>query len=229
MSSDAPFDPSAIRGTMSAQVTLGMPLKADLPPGSTKYSIAVEATNFSADRMIMGQKVEVGAAAGERHAAGLPAQGRCQDRRHAGQPRIPQIAQRAGRRNPHCQASLDEAARTNLGFDTGERISGAIPIRLSGRVATSSDREGRFAVEADLTPAQIDGLLPGWAKPSGKPARATFTLTTKPQSIRIEDLLIEGAGGGVKGTIDFDGSGRSAIGQFPGLRFFRRRSRQPQD
>ena len=35
-----------------------MPLKADLPPGSTNYSISVETTNFAADRMIMGQKVE---------------------------------------------------------------------------------------------------------------------------------------------------------------------------
>ena len=88
----------------------------------------------------------------------------------------------------------DEAARANLGFEMGEAVSGAIPIRLSGRVATGSDREGRFNIEADLTSTQIDGLLPGWAKPSGKPARATFVLTTRPQSIRVEDLLIEGAG-----------------------------------
>jgi hypothetical protein len=43
---------------MSAQVALGMPLKPDLPPGSTNYAIAVDATNFSAEHMIMGQKVE---------------------------------------------------------------------------------------------------------------------------------------------------------------------------
>ena len=55
---DAPFDPSTIRGTVSAQVALGMPVKSDLPPGSTNYAITVDATNFSADRMIMGQKVD---------------------------------------------------------------------------------------------------------------------------------------------------------------------------
>src|SRR5262249_34731167 len=105
----------------------------------------------------------------------------------------------------------------NLGFEMGEAISGAIPIRLSGRVATGSDREGRFNIEADLTSTQIDGLLPGWAKPSGKPARATFVLTTKPQSIRVEDLLIEGAG--VKGTIDFAGSGEVQSASFPSYGF----------
>src|ERR1700684_3242400 len=56
--SDAPFDPTAMRGNLTAQVSLGMPLKADLPPGSTNYTIALETTNFAADRMIMGQKVE---------------------------------------------------------------------------------------------------------------------------------------------------------------------------
>ena len=66
---------------------------------------------------------------------------------------------------------------------------------------------------------EIDGLLPGWAKPSGKPARATFTLTTKPQSIRIEDLLIEGSGSGVKGSIDLDGSGEVQSAHFPAYGF----------
>ena len=115
--------------------------------------------------------------------------------------------------------TLDEAARNSLGFDVGDAITGNIPIRLSGRVAMTAEREGRFAVDADLTPARIDGLLPGWAKPSGKPARATFTLTTKPQSIRIEDLLIEGSGSGVKGSIDLDGSGEVQSAHFPAYGF----------
>ncbi len=83
----------------------------------------------------------------------------------------------------------------------------------------TAEREGHFTVDADLTPAQIDGLLPGWSKASGKPARATFTLTTKPQSIRIEDLLIEGSGGGVKGSIDLDGSGEVQSAHFPAYGF----------
>ena len=33
-----------------------------------------------------------------------------------------------------------------------------------------------MSVEADLTPVKIDNLLPGWVKPAGKPAHATYTL-----------------------------------------------------
>ena len=98
--SDAPFDPAAMRGNLSAQVSLGMPLKADLPPGSTNYSVSVETTNFAADRMIMGQKVEFGDAAGDRQSARLPAQRRCQDRRRADEPGISQSAKRGGGRSP---------------------------------------------------------------------------------------------------------------------------------
>lgn len=211
---EAPFDPSTIRGTVSAQVTLGMPIQSDLPPGSTNYAITVDAANFSADRMIMGQKVD---------AAMLRATATPQGFQLKGDVRIGStpvsLEYRKARGDAEAEVRLigtfDEAARNSLGFDVGDAIAGAIPIRLSGRVAMTSDREGRFAVDADLTPAQIDGVLPGWAKASGKPARATFTLTTKPQSIRIEDLLIEGSGGGVKGSIELDGTGEVQSAYFP--------------
>src|ERR1700691_1220304 len=119
----------------------------------------------------------------------------------------------------HIQGMLDESMRNNLGLDPANSISGAVPMDITGRVGTTTDRDGRFSVTADLTPAQIEGYLPGWEKQSGKPARATFTLTTKPQSIRIDDLLIEGAGGGVKGNIEFDGSGDLQSANFPSYGF----------
>jgi hypothetical protein len=212
--SDAPFEPSTMRGNLTAQVTLGMPLRADLPTGSTNYTIAVEATNFSAERMIMGQKVDAAVLRANATPQGFQLKG---DVKIAGAPMSLEYRKARGEADAEVrlQGMLDETARSNLGFDMGEAVSGAIPIRLAGRVATSSDREGRFNIEADLTSAQIDGLLPGWAKPSGKPARATFVLATKPQSIRIEDLLIEGAGAGVKGTIDFDSGGEVQSANFP--------------
>ena len=56
--SGAPFDPATTRGTLSAQVELGMPLRPDLPKGSTEYNITVDLTNFTAEKMMFGQKVE---------------------------------------------------------------------------------------------------------------------------------------------------------------------------
>jgi hypothetical protein len=216
--SDLPFDPATVRGTMSASVTLGIPIKADPPPGSTTYAITVDATNFSADHMIMGQKVEAAALRASATQQGFQLKG---DVKVGEAPVSLEYRKNRGEAEAEIrlQGMLDEAARKSLGLDPGGAINGSIPVRLAGRVTTGSDREGRFNIEADLTPAQIDGLLPGWTKPSGKPARATFTLLSKPQSTRIEDLLIEGAGGGVKGTVDFDASGELQSANFPSYGF----------
>jgi len=216
--SDLPLDPTTVRGNMTEQVSLGLPLRDNPPPGSITYGITVDATNFSADHLIMGQKVE---------AALLRASATPQGFQIKGDVKIggtsANLEYRKMRDEPDAevriQGMLDEATRNNLGFKSGTSIGGAIPIRLSGRVGSATDREGRFAVEADLTSAQIDGLMPGWVKPSGKPARATFTLTTKPQSIRIDDLLIEGSGGGVKGALELDGAGELQSANFPAYGF----------
>jgi hypothetical protein len=217
-SSGAPFDPAMTHGTMSANVALAMPLKPDLPPGSSTYSITVDATNFAADNMIMGQKVEAAALKVIANNQGFLLKG---DVKIGGTPASLEYKKLHGDNDAevHIQGMLDETARNNLGLDPSNSISGSIPIRLAGRVDTTSEHNGRFTIEADLTPCQIEGFLPGWAKPSGKPARATFTLTTSPQSTRIDDLLIEGAGGGVKGTIELDGSGELQSATFPSYGF----------
>jgi Protein of unknown function len=215
---DVPFEASAIRGNVSAQVTLGMPLKADLPTGSTNYAVNVEATNFAADRMIMGQKLEAAVLRATATPQGFQFKG---DVKIGGAPFSLEYRKARGdaEAEVRLQGTLDEAARNNLGFDFGDTVFGAVPIKLSGRIAPSSERDGRFAVEADLTPAQIDGLLPGWNKPSGKPGRATFTLATKAQAVRIEDLVIDGAGANVKGLIEFDGSGEVQLANFSNYGF----------
>jgi Protein of unknown function/AsmA-like C-terminal region len=216
--SQAPFDPATTRGTMSAQVSLSMPLKPDLPPGSTNYSIVVDASNFSADHMIMGQRLD----AAVLHITATPQGFQFKnDVKVGGAPANLEYHQARGDAAADIRLSgmLDAAARSNLGLDPTNAISGTVPIHMSGRIATSADRDGRFAVEADLTSVQIDGFLPGWVKPAGKPARVTFTLGTKPQSVRIDDLVIEGAGEGVKGTVEFDGSGDLQSANFPAYGF----------
>ena len=215
---EVPFEPATTRGTLTSQVALTMPLRPDLPPGSTNYTITVEAKDFAADRLIMGQRVEAALLRASANPQGFALKG---DVKIGGMPA--NFDYRKLNNEPdaevHISALVDENARNNLGLLAGGAIGGAVPVRFGGRVTAGSDREGRFQVEADLTPAQIDGLLPGWTKPAGKPARATFTLTTKPQSTRIDDLLIEGAGGGVKGAIELDSSGEVQSANFSAFGF----------
>jgi Protein of unknown function len=215
----APFDPATVRGTMTAQVALATILKPDLPPGSTNYSIAVDASNFSADNMIMGQRLD----AAELHLTANPQGFQFKgDVKIAGAPAALEYSQARGNSEAdvRLRGTLDAAARHSLGLDLGDTIIGSIPIRLNGHVGTGSDRDGNFSVVADLTPVQINGFLPGWVKAAGKPAHATLTLVTQPQSTRIDDLLIEAAGGAdVKGAIALDGAGQLQSANFQSYGF----------
>ena len=210
--SSAPVESATSRGTLTAQVTLALPLKEDLPPGSTLYTINMDVANFAADRMVMGQKVEAQLLKVTANNVGHWIRG---DVKINGIPSVLDYRKaRDGDADVRVQATLDENARSKFGFDLGGLLTGPVPIKLSGRVG-ANDGDSRFAMEADLSQAKIDNLLPGWLKPPGRPARATFTLINKPAATRIEDLMVEGAGTSVKGTVEVDASGDVVSANFP--------------
>ncbi len=115
-------------------------------------------------------------AACQRQQPALRAQGRRQDRRHAGADRVSQGEHAMPTPNCRLQATLDEASRARLGLTLAPTVTGAFPIGSPARVA-QNEKDGRFNVEADLTPVKIDNLLPGWVKPAGRPARAAFIVS----------------------------------------------------
>jgi hypothetical protein len=210
--SGAPVESAASRGTLTAQVTLALPLKEDLPPGSTLYTINMDVANFAAERMVMGQKVEAQLLKVTANNVGHWIRG---DVKINGIPSVLDYRKpRDGDADVRVQATLDESARSKFGFDLGSLLTGPVPIKLNGRVG-SNDGDSRFAMEADLSQAKVDNLLPGWLKPPGRPARASFTLINKPGSTRIEDLVVEGAGASVKGTVEVDASGDVVSANFP--------------
>ncbi|MGH6741283.1 MAG: AsmA-like C-terminal region-containing protein, partial [Bradyrhizobium sp.] len=211
--SGAPFDPTTTRGMAAAQINLSLPLRPDLPKGSTDYNIAVDLTNFSADKLLLGQKVE----AQLLHASATNQQYEIKgDVKIAGAPAEIDYVKLAGEAEAEIKltATLDEASRARLGLDVGNSVAGPLPVRLTGRVG-ADDREGKFSVEANLTPARIENLLPGWVKPPGRPARATFTLVKGWTGVRFDDLLVDGPGILAKGTIDIDTNGDLLGANFP--------------
>jgi Protein of unknown function len=210
--SGAPLDPATSRGTLTAQVAVSLPLKEDLAPGSSNYTITLDVANFAAERMVMGQKVE---------AALLKVSANNVGHWIRGDVKINGVAAALDYRKPRegdadvrINATLDENARSKFGFDLGGFLTGPVPIKLNGRVP-AQEGEGRFVIEADLTQAKVDNLLPGWSKPPGRPGRATFTLINKPTTCRLEDLTIEGSGTSVKGTVEVDSSGEVLSANFP--------------
>lgn len=206
-----PIDPNATKGTLAANVSLTIPLKNELTKEDTKYSVNVDLGALAIDKLAMNQKFEASTLKLVADNQGYRLKG---DVKIGGQPAALEYRKNSdGDADVRLAATLDDAARAKLGVDLGSSVSGAIPIKLVGKLG--ADHENKFGVDADLTAARVDNILPGWTKVAGKVTRLTFNVVQKPQSTRFEDVLIEGGGTLIKGAVEVDQNNDLVSAIFP--------------
>lgn len=207
-----PIDPNTSKGTFSATINLGMPVKGELTKENTTYSVTADLNGFSADKLVMSQKLEANALKITANNQGYQVKG---DVKISGQPASLDYRKPAeGDADVRLAATLDDAGRARLGLDLGPAISGSVPIKLVGKI--SSDHDSKMGIEADLTQLKLDNILPGWSKVPGKSGKATFNVVPKPQSTRFEDIVIDGGPGvSIKGSLEVDQNGDLLNANFP--------------
>ena len=207
------LDPASTRGTVAAQVAVKLAIARPMPEDASSYVINADLTNFSADKMLLGQKVEASMLKAVASSDGFQIKG---DVKINGTPATIDLRKQKGEADAelHMQATIDEAARRRFGMDLGSTVTGAIPIKVVGRVGDNVSDDG-MSVEADLTPVKIDNLLPGWVKPAGRPARATYTMLRTGKAIRFDDLSVDGSGATVRGSVEFDSANELVSANFP--------------
>ena len=212
------IDPSTSRGTVTAQVNVNLLVGKDVPKGSAAYTIGADLTNFSADKLLMGQKIEAALLHVDASRGGYEAKG---DVKINGTPANLDFRKAAGEDDGalKLQTNIDEAARARLGIDLGPAVTGAIPLIVTGRAGGTNSSDDKLNIDADLTPVKIDNLLPGWVKPAGKPAHATYTMVKTPKTTRFDDLTIDGGGTSVKGAVEFDANKDIVTANFPAFGF----------
>jgi hypothetical protein len=205
-------DPNSSKGTVSAVITLGLPVKGSLTKADTTYAVTADLAGFGADRLMMNQKLE---------ADKLKVVANNQGYQVKGDVKINGQAATLDYRKPNegdadikLQATLDDASRARLGLDLGPAISGNLPIKLIGKIG-GPDRDSRMGIEADLTALKLDNVLPGWVKLPGKSSRAVFNVVQKPQSTRLEDIVIDGGGVSIKGSLEVDQNNDLVSANFP--------------
>jgi hypothetical protein len=210
--SSIPIDPGASKGNFSAAVTMGMPVKGELTKADTTYAVNADLNGFSADKLVMNQKLEANALKIIASNQGYQVKG---DVKINGQAAILDYRKPAeGDADIKLLATLDDASRARLGLDLGSAVSGALPIKLIGKIS-GGDRDSRMGIEADLTSLKLDNILPGWVKTPGKSSKATFVVVPKAQSTRFDDIVIDGGGASIRGSLEVDQNGDLMNANFP--------------
>jgi len=210
--SSTPIDPNTSKGNFSATVTLGMPVIGELTKADTTYAVSADLNGFSADKLVMNQKLEANALKIVASNQGYQVKG---DVKINGQSATLDYRKPAdGDADIKLVATLDDASRARLGLDLGSAVSGALPIKLIGKIS-GGDRDSRMGIEADLTSLKLDNILPGWVKVPGKSSKATFIVVPKAQSTRFEDIVIDGGGASIKGSLEVDQNGDLMNANFP--------------
>ena len=211
--SNVTLDPATTKGKFRRAGRARLPLTGTLSQDNLNYVIDADITNFAAEKWVRGQKVEAAALKLTANSQGFFTRG---DVKIGGLPATVDYRKPAGDADAEVriQATLDDAGRARLGFGMGEALSGPVPLKVQGRVA-SNDRESRYQVEADLKDSKITELLPGWWKTAGRATRVTFTVIDKPQVMRFDDIVIDGPGTLVKGMIELDANGEILLASFP--------------
>jgi hypothetical protein len=77
------------------------------------------------------------------------------------------------------------------------------------------ENDSRVGIEADLTSLRLDNILPGWVKVPGKSGKATFIVVKKEQSTLFQDIVVEGGGVSIKGSLEVDQNGDLLNANFP--------------
>ncbi len=215
------LDPASSRGNVAAQVAVNLFVGRNVRKDSSNYTITADLTNFAADKLLLGRKVEASTLRVSASRDGYEVKG---DVKINSTPAAIVLTKTAGVPNAilRMHATVDEAARRRLGVDFGDTVTGSIPVKVNAEINNDSP-EVRMSVDADLTQVKIDNLLPGWVKLAGRPARASGTLVRNGKDIRFDDVTITGAGRDGEGIGRDRRSERNRVGEFPGVQSVGRR------
>src|SRR5262249_34916337 len=197
-------DPTPSKAISPPTTNMGRRAKKATPKPHPPYSVTADLSGFAADKLVMNQKLEASTLKLAANNAGFQVKGDVKI--NGQQASLDYRKLNEGDADVRLTATLDDASRARLGLDLGPAVSGSLPVKLSGKIG-SGDHDSKLGVEADLTALKLDNILPGWVKAPNRVGKATFNVVQKQQSTRFEDIVVDGAGVSIKGSLEVDQNG----------------------
>ncbi len=200
---DLPVDSGTLHGQLDGKLDVQFLIGKDVPPNSAVVSASATATGFAFDKLV--GKEGLGDATVRLDLdpkAGLRAKG--EGRLYGAATTVEVRKPPSGPGEAVIALTLDEAARARAGV-TAAGLKGPVAAKVTAELSTGE--KTRAAVDLDFGRASIEGLVPGFSKPAGRPARATLTVSQRDGGTTLDNLDFEGNGAVVKGSVDLDRDG----------------------
>ena len=195
------LDPANAKGRVDLRLTLPLPLNPIPPIDDMPLSIAGTIDGLAVDKAVGSDRLEDAnlTVAYDRGSLAIKGEGRL-----AGSPATVEVRQPRGEPGEAVVAfGLDEAGRTRRGLSFGSQLTGPVAVRIVQPLG----RAGAPArVEADLTRAALDNLVPGWTKPAGRPGKLSFTVAEGSPELR--DVALDSGPVQARGTAVLSNDGQ---------------------
>ena len=212
----AQLDVSKVSGKVSSDVTVDLELghkDGESPPPVVKATADMREVKIAG--VFAGRNFEKGALqlrvgagpnilTGKGSVSGAPANVAITEQAATGQS--------SARRKLAVTLTADAADLTRLGLDVPGSLKGAVPLAAD---IDLDDPKAPMAVTADLANVGIDGVVPGFRKPVGKPGKLGFVVERGSSGSVIKDFFLESGDRSVRGTIDFGPKGDLVAATFP--------------
>ncbi|NNM71969.1 DUF3971 domain-containing protein [Enterovirga aerilata] len=206
------IDPANVKGRADLRVSLPLTVHRIPPLSDLPVSVSGTLADISVERIVGREKLEGAQLAVGYEAGALSIRG---EGRLGGAPATFDLRQpKAAPGDVAVHLSLDEAARARRSLPTAPQVSGTVPVKLV--VPFGAGAKGPTKVEADLSKVAIEGLLPGWSKPAGRPGRIHFAFG-EGEGTELRDLVVESGPVQLRGTVTFATDGvleKAELGTF---------------
>lgn len=203
------IDPASVKGNTDLRIDFPLNLKRipDLP--DLPVSLNGTLSDVSVEKAFGKEKLENGRFAVAYERGGFTLKG---DGRVLGAPLTLDLRQPKAGAPGEVNATLllDEALRARKGLPVAPQLAGPIPLKINLAIGKGSPARPPIRVEADLARASIDGLIPGFTKPAGRPGRLGFVMTevNAGGAMDLRDIVLDAGSASARGTAAINGDGQ---------------------
>ncbi|KQP05409.1 DUF3971 domain-containing protein [Methylobacterium sp. Leaf93] len=203
------IDPATVKGNADLRIDFPLNLKRIPELPDLPVSLTGTLSDLAVEKAFGKEKLENGRFAVTYERGGFALKG---DGRVLGSPLTLDLRQPKAGAPGEVNATLllDEALRARRGLPVAPQLAGPIPLKINLAIGKGSTARSPIRMEADLSRASIDGLIPGFVKPAGKPGRVSFVMTevSPGGAMDLRDIVLDAGSASARGTAAINGDGQ---------------------